>query len=448
MNQRILIVDDETSILSALKRLFRNQSYVIFTASSGEKALELLEAQTVDLIISDMRMPGLSGADFLEQAKTLYPLTERILLTGYSDMESTVKAINDGGIFGYLSKPWDAAEVISLVDNALAHRRKNKLKNRVLKSFKKQNDALTIDIERSEREMAQSAAFVDHAVKTLETKQSHQKEEIALSEQNVDQAYQDLHDGYSVMEEVLINLIDLKLKGQRDVGQRISEVVSHIATDLCLSDEIKQTLIISARLHGIGKMGIPDEILKLTLDEMSPEQFLLYKQYPANGACTLMAFSPLQEVSSLLFQQKEYLDGSGYPNGLCGDELPLTARILVLAIDYVEWRLGIKITKHLCHDATMSAMQAEKGKYDQSLLTSLSSITMEIEQASGDTEIVLPLHSLKEGMILQKNISTVSGILLLRKGAVLSEESIEHLLNMQENMSETILVSVRFNLDL
>ena len=136
MKQRILIVDDEANILNSLKRLFRNQPYEIFTADSGDAALELLKNQTVDLIISDMRMPGLNGADFLAMAKEQYPLTERILLTGFSDMESTVKAINDGGIFGYLSKPWDSSEVLSLVENSLKRRQTNKLKNRVLKDKK------------------------------------------------------------------------------------------------------------------------------------------------------------------------------------------------------------------------------------------------------------------------------------------------------------------------
>ena len=128
MDKRILIVDDEESVLNTLKRLFRKLPYEIFSALSGQEALAILAEQSVDLIISDMRMPEMSGAEFLSLAKDKCPLTERILLTGYSDMESTVKAINDGGIFGYLSKPWDANQLLSLVESALDQTHKNKLK--------------------------------------------------------------------------------------------------------------------------------------------------------------------------------------------------------------------------------------------------------------------------------------------------------------------------------
>ena len=103
MNKRILIVDDEESVLNTLKRLFRNKPYDIYTATGGEEGLALLEQHSVELIISDMRMPKMDGAEFLCLAKQKCPMTERILLTGFSDMESTIKAINDAGIFGYLS---------------------------------------------------------------------------------------------------------------------------------------------------------------------------------------------------------------------------------------------------------------------------------------------------------------------------------------------------------
>ena len=116
--QTILLVDDEQGILNALRRLFRNKDYVVHTALGGQEALALLAEEKVDLIISDMRMPEMDGAEFLQKAREAYPLTERILLTGFSEMELTVRAINDGGIYGYLSKPWDNQQVLELVENA------------------------------------------------------------------------------------------------------------------------------------------------------------------------------------------------------------------------------------------------------------------------------------------------------------------------------------------
>lgn len=101
----LLFVDDEPSILSALRRLFRPHGYRILIAESGAAGLAILEQEAVDLIISDMRMPEMDGATFLKQARSRWPGTVRILLTGYADVTSTVAAINEGEIYRYIAKP-------------------------------------------------------------------------------------------------------------------------------------------------------------------------------------------------------------------------------------------------------------------------------------------------------------------------------------------------------
>jgi EAL domain-containing protein (putative c-di-GMP-specific phosphodiesterase class I)/CheY-like chemotaxis protein len=105
--RRLLLVDDEVNIVAALKRLLRPDGYDILTAHSGEQGLELLAQQPVDVIISDQRMPGLNGADFLRQARTLRPDTIRIMLSGYTELQSVTEAVNEGAIYKFLTKPWD-----------------------------------------------------------------------------------------------------------------------------------------------------------------------------------------------------------------------------------------------------------------------------------------------------------------------------------------------------
>lgn len=101
----LLLVDDEPSILSALRRLFRPCGYRILTAESGAGGLELLERENIDLVISDMRMPVMDGAQFLERVRGGWPRVVRILLTGYADITSTVNAINKGAIYRYIPSP-------------------------------------------------------------------------------------------------------------------------------------------------------------------------------------------------------------------------------------------------------------------------------------------------------------------------------------------------------
>ena len=102
----LLFVDDEANILSSLKRLFRPLGYRIFTAESGAQGLEIMERETVDLVVSDMRMPEMNGAQFLEKVREKWPETVRILLTGYAEIGATIEAINKGQIYRYISKPW------------------------------------------------------------------------------------------------------------------------------------------------------------------------------------------------------------------------------------------------------------------------------------------------------------------------------------------------------
>lgn len=118
----LLLVDDEDSILSSLKRTLRREAYRILTAGGGRAGLVELARNPVDVIVSDQRMPDMSGVEFLRQAKELYPDTVRMVLSGYSDLQSITDAINEGAIYKFLSKPWD--DVVLKAEIADAFQRK------------------------------------------------------------------------------------------------------------------------------------------------------------------------------------------------------------------------------------------------------------------------------------------------------------------------------------
>ncbi|MFZ6871227.1 EAL domain-containing protein [Undibacterium sp. Di27W] len=106
-DRSLLLVDDEPNILNALKRLLRKDEYKILTASGGHEGLEVLEKNRVDVIISDQRMPLMTGVEFLRNAKKLYPDTVRLILSGYTELQYITDAINEGAIYKFLTKPWD-----------------------------------------------------------------------------------------------------------------------------------------------------------------------------------------------------------------------------------------------------------------------------------------------------------------------------------------------------
>jgi CheY-like chemotaxis protein/EAL domain-containing protein (putative c-di-GMP-specific phosphodiesterase class I) len=109
--RNLLLVDDEANILSALKRVLRRDGYTIHTAGSGKEGFDILASHPIDVIVSDQRMPGLTGVEFLRQAKQLYPETTRIVLSGYSELQSVVAAINEGAVYKFLMKPWDDVQL-------------------------------------------------------------------------------------------------------------------------------------------------------------------------------------------------------------------------------------------------------------------------------------------------------------------------------------------------
>jgi len=162
----LLLVDDEANILSSLRRLFRPQGYRVFTAEGGPAGLAVLEKESVDLVISDMRMPEMSGAQFLGETRKHWPEMIRILLTGYADLASTIEAINSGQIHRYLSKPWNDEEVVAVVAQALER-----------KALERENRRLGSVVERQNEELRALNAGLEAKVeeRTREVAAAHEK---------------------------------------------------------------------------------------------------------------------------------------------------------------------------------------------------------------------------------------------------------------------------------
>jgi response regulator RpfG family c-di-GMP phosphodiesterase len=142
MRPAVLFVDDEENILSALVRLFRKEDYELFTATSGAEGLKMVEEREISLVISDQRMPGMTGVDFLARVKEISPDTVRVMLTGYADLEATIAAINKGEVYRFITKPWNDEDLKLTVRQSLDYR-DLVLKNRSLtRAVKKQYEIL------------------------------------------------------------------------------------------------------------------------------------------------------------------------------------------------------------------------------------------------------------------------------------------------------------------
>ncbi len=143
MDRTLLLVDDEQNILSALTRLFRRQGWQILRAQSGEEGLEILASHPeVGVILSDQRMPGMLGVTFLARVKELYPDTVRLVLSGYTELESVTDAINRGAVYKFLTKPWEDDLLLANVEEAFRRHEMSRENNRLNDELQQANHAL------------------------------------------------------------------------------------------------------------------------------------------------------------------------------------------------------------------------------------------------------------------------------------------------------------------
>lgn len=421
----LLLVDDEANILSSLRRLFRPQGYRVLTAESGDEALELLAAEPVDLILSDMRMPGMSGAQLLTTSCERWPDTVRILLTGYADMSSTIEAINRGQIYRYVSKPWVDDELKMLVRDALAH-----------KFLKLENERMTKTIAEQNEQLRQFNAELEARV------QARTK---ALSESlaATDKAHRDLRQSYTSTVRVFCELIESRSSILKGHGRRVADLARNIARKLGVSDAEQQTLVLASMLHDMGKIGLPDELLSKPYSTLHAEERSVVMTHPTRAETLLMGISPLREAAAIVRAHHEHFDGTGYPDGSAGLAIPHLARILAVANAFDSLQLGTMVGRTLSPKDALDFIVANRGKrYDPSVVDAFVSVGVLLQAERANTEQRLRPAMLKAGMVLARDLIHADGYLLLSKGFVIDDAIIEQLLRLERTEGRAVIVSV------
>ncbi len=140
--RRILVVDDEVNICNALRRSLRKEGYEIFVANEPAEGLDVLKKEKIDLVLSDHLMPNMTGLEFLSIVRDRHPDSVRILLTGHADMDTAIKAINDGQVYRFLTKPWDDVELKVTLYLAFEHLDLEREHRRLLATYRRQADLI------------------------------------------------------------------------------------------------------------------------------------------------------------------------------------------------------------------------------------------------------------------------------------------------------------------
>lgn len=421
----LLFVDDEANILSSLKRLFRPFGYRIFTAESGALGLEIMQREAIDLVVSDMRMPEMNGAQFLEKVRAKWPDTVRILLTGYAEISATIDAINKGQIYRYVSKPWD--------DNDIALIIKHALQQKVLEREKLRLENLTLK---------QNAELKD-LNENLETKVNERTEELRKAMASLEVMHDKLKKGFITSIRVFSNLIEMREGGMAGHSRRVADLARSLAQKLGMNSAEIQNVFLAGLLHDVGKIGLPDRLLEKPFTNLTPDERSEVIKHPIKGQTALMALEQLQGATKYIRAHHERFDGMGYPDRLVGLAIPLGARILAVANDYDSAQFGTLLTKHLKQvDAVTFIIEGRGRRYDSQVVDAFMDV-MGKEQiaAHPGNEITLTSNQIKPGMVLSRDMTSKTGELLLAKDYILDEQLIEQIMS-YELMSEPLAIHI------
>jgi putative nucleotidyltransferase with HDIG domain len=307
----VLFVDDEPMVLKTLTRLFRSEPIDVLTAGSAKEAMSLLDEQYIQVVVSDQQMPGITGASLLANVRELYPDVIRIMLTGYTEMNIAVEAINEGEVYRLMTKPWNDEEMLATISQAFdTHEMRGEIE-RLNRITKKQNRVLE-EMNRSLEQKVQE--------RTRQVQEKHAE----------------LRTAYVSTVRTLAEAVDAKDPYTRGHSERVGIYASRIARELGCKSQFIERIYLAGLLHDIGKIGIPDAIITKP-GRLTAEEYDTMKRHPEIGARILEPVVFLADVVPCVRHHHEWYDGSdsGYPDKLNGVKIPFPSRIILVA-DTVE----------------------------------------------------------------------------------------------------------------
>lgn len=289
----ILVVEDEPLIRENLADYLRQQDYQCETAESGKEALEKLQQKNFDLVITDIRMPGFTGVELLQEISHSYPDTAVIMITAVADLQTAVQSMKQGA-YDYITKPFHLEKVMESVRSALH-----------VCAVRKEDQQIT---QRLKAVVQSKSSALDLALQDLE-----------------------LHRGMTL--EALVRALDAREHETQCHSLRVQAYTLRLAEELDFTEDQLTDLGRGALLHDIGKMGISDSIL-LKPGHLTDSEWKEMRKHPAIGYEIVRGIKFLRNSAQLILCHHERFDGGGYPNGLSGEEIPLEAQIFAVIDTY------------------------------------------------------------------------------------------------------------------
>jgi putative two-component system response regulator len=334
---KILIVDDEADIRSLLARGLADSSFECVQSSNALDALNKLKTDRFSLVMSDVCMPGMSGMELLRSIKRHDPDLSVIMITGVLDLATAVNSLKMGAC-DYITKPFDLVAVRRAVGQALERHR------------------LTLENRYYQRELERLVQE-----RTCE----------------LNGALKEVEEGYRFTLEALAAALDAREHETQAHSQRVREYAITLAQRLSLGAEELIDIGRGALLHDVGKIGVPDSIL-LKPTKLTSEEWVQMKRHPQVGHEILRSIKFLASAADIVLAHQERYDGTGYPNGIAGTEIPLGARIFAVVDTLDAMTSDRPYRKALTFDAARNEIKRCSGtQFDPLVAEAFLSITPE-----------------------------------------------------------------------
>ncbi len=266
MQRNILVVDDEANVLRSIDRVLADTDLCVFKAGNAHEALTILKEEKIAVILSDNQMPGMRGIELLTKVKAVSPPTIRILMTGYADLDTALRAINDGGVYKFIVKPWENATLLTVLEDAVE-------RYSIIEALQKSDEATLLSLAQT---------------------------------------------------------IELKDPYTRGHCERVAHYATLLADALGMDAEKRQNIKYGSWLHDFGKIGVPETILNKEAP-LSEAEWEVIRRHPQWGAEIAVQAALHPDIVNIIRCHHEKYDGSGYPQGISGRQIPLEARIVSIA---------------------------------------------------------------------------------------------------------------------
>lgn len=396
----ILIVDDEPIVLAALKETLLREHYDVVATNSPAQALDILHQRQFTVIISDHRMPEMTGLEFLVEAKKIQPQTSRILITAVLSLPTIIDSINKGEIFRFLAKPWLREELTATVKNAV---QRYELVNH--------NQQLQVETADLNVRLAEANRTLEGQVRALE------QQKIAL-----DRANASLGTNFGKSLDLvyrILNTYDPLLGNQI---KTVTDICTKMADTEYFTTEQKHVLRTSSWLYDIGLIGVSRELLRAfrTGQALGENEQIIIRNHPIYGQALASFVDTLTTVGDTIRAHHERWNGTGFPDGLKGETIPWTARCLAVAVAYVD--------SGLPKEQAIEYILSESGSgFDPEAVRLFLKVTHLIQLPRQVKEIML--EELSPGMMLANGIYNPHGLLLIGEGQELTPAMIAKIRN-------------------